>query len=210
MRKLSRWLSPNVSESIYFENFSTKGLPRDCSFFDHSASFSVNNSSPVRYTFPSRMRASFVTSCFVGDYRENVNVDWCHNARPAGTWIGNKSLPTRNSSDQSHIRHITSRNERLSGRGGDTLCRASARNKVSFGVQNTRNIASLFVSSLPSPKRQSFLRRIEASLTQNCATLYFFSDFQLLSRKLLFNFWQWSLKVSKKGGRVHCRFIFLY
>lgn len=63
--------------------------------------------------------------------------------------MGNKSLPTRNTSDHSYIRHITSRNERLAEREG-TLCRASARNKVSLGVQNARNIASLFVPSLLS------------------------------------------------------------
>lgn len=43
----------------------------------------------------------------------------------------------------SYIRCITSRNERPPSEE-DTLCRASARNKVTVGVQNEGNIASLF------------------------------------------------------------------
>lgn len=58
-----------------------------------------------------------------------------HGPRRRCTWIANKSVAHGSSSDRSYIRRITSGDERLLKRV-ETLCRASARNKVTDGVQN--------------------------------------------------------------------------
>lgn len=94
----------------------------------------------------------------------------------------------------SYIRRITSRNERPPSEEDSTLCRASARNKVTVGVQNEGNIASLF------------------------ALYTFVSFFLFLFFSFLFSFFfsrrndlvKFSLSIWKFGKRTWSFFLFLF